>query len=67
MTRRPRALIVLLVLPFIGTLLPFLYNRELPAAGGMPFFYWYQLLWVVITSALLGAYVFFGPRGDDAE
>jgi hypothetical protein len=52
-----RALYVLLVLPFLGTLIPPIYNRDGPALFGMPFFYWYQLAWVLITAALLGVYV----------
>lgn len=47
----------LLILPFIGTLIPSLYNRAAPALGGLPFFYWYQLLWIVVTSLLLGVVV----------
>jgi hypothetical protein len=34
------------------------YNRVAPELGGIPFFYWYQLLWVVI-SAVLTAIVYF--------
>ncbi|HEY3675428.1 MAG TPA: DUF3311 domain-containing protein [Candidatus Tumulicola sp.] len=49
-----RAWYLLLLLPFVGTLLPFFYNRASPALFGLPFFYWYQLLWVVLTSLLLG-------------
>lgn len=49
-----RAWYALLVLPFIGTLFPPLYNRLEPSLFGLPFFYWYQLAWVVVTSALLG-------------
>jgi len=49
-----RAWYLLLLAPFIGTLWPALYNRLDPTLLGLPFFYWYQLLWVVITSALLG-------------
>jgi hypothetical protein len=44
---------LILVLPFIGTLFPGMYNSMTPALGGLPFFYWYQLLWVVISSALI--------------
>ena len=44
---------ILLLLPFIGLLwIPF-YNRELPALLGFPFFYWYQLAWVVLTAVLI--------------
>ena len=48
-----RAWYLLLLLPFIGTLVPPVYNRMQPALFGLPFFYWYQLLWVPLTSLLL--------------
>jgi hypothetical protein len=54
---RRRAWYLLLVLPFVGTLIPPLYNRAAPALAGLPFFYWYQLVWVVVTAALLGIVV----------
>jgi hypothetical protein len=31
------------------------YNSATPKLGGFPFFYWYQLLWVVITGVLMVA------------
>ena len=40
----------LLALPFIGLLWVPFYNQETPALFGFPFFYWYQFLWVPITS-----------------
>ena len=30
------------------------YDRMEPALFGLPFFYWYQLLWVVLGAALTG-------------
>jgi hypothetical protein len=55
----------LLVVPFIATLLPFLYNRADPTLFGMPFFYWYQLAWVLLTGSLLGLVVYLtGDSGD---
>jgi len=47
----------LLILPFVGTLIPAFYNHARPALFGIPFFYWYQLLWVPLTAALLGLVV----------
>jgi Protein of unknown function (DUF3311) len=44
----------LLLLPFIGTLCPWLYDSVRPVVAGMPFFYWYQLAWIPLTAALLG-------------
>ena len=43
---------LLLLLPFVGLLwLPFYDFRE-PALFGFPFFYWYQLAWVPLSSLL---------------
>ena len=53
-----RAAYGLLILPFAGTLIPELYNRAQPALFGMPFFYWYQLGWVILTAGLLGLAVY---------
>jgi hypothetical protein len=43
----------LLALPFIGLLWVPFYNQETPTLFGFPFFYWYQFLWVPITSLLI--------------
>ena len=43
----------LLLLPFIGLLWVPFYNGTLPALFGFPFFYWYQLAWVPVTSLLI--------------
>ena len=43
----------LLVLPFIALLWVPSYNSVEPSLGGVPFFYWYQFLWLFITSGLI--------------
>jgi hypothetical protein len=43
----------LLLLPFLGLLWVPLYNLREPVLLGFPFFYWYQLAWVPVTSLLL--------------
>jgi hypothetical protein len=43
----------LLALPFIAVLWVPFYNSVEPSLGGVPFFYWYQLLWVLISSAIV--------------
>jgi hypothetical protein len=35
-----------------------LYNRVDPTFIGMPFFYWFQLLWVFVSAALTGVVYF---------
>ncbi|MFF4361759.1 DUF3311 domain-containing protein [Streptomyces sp. NPDC001604] len=41
-----------LVAPFVAMLWVGSYARTDPALGGIPFFYWYQMLWVLISTAL---------------
>jgi hypothetical protein len=43
---------ILLLLPFIGLLWVPFYNSVEPTLFGFPFFYWYQLAWVPISSVL---------------
>jgi hypothetical protein len=50
---RPRPILLLLLLPFLGLLDVSLYNVTEPTLFGFPFFYWYQLLWVPITVLLI--------------
>jgi hypothetical protein len=45
----PRVWYVLLVAPMIGTLIPPIYNTKDPTLIGIPFFYWYLMLWVPVT------------------
>jgi len=44
---------ILLLLPLAGTLVPTVYNRSDPALIGIPFLYWYLLMWVPITVVCL--------------
>jgi hypothetical protein len=47
--------LLLLVIPFIGTLwLPFYAHVQPELGGAIPFFYWYMFLWVIITAVLTG-------------
>ena len=61
-----RAWYAILIAPFVGTLLPWFYNRAEPVLFGLPFFYWYQLAWVIVTAMLLGLVVYFTRERDDA-
>jgi hypothetical protein len=45
-----RAWYWLLLVPMVGVLIPPVYNMEDPALIGVPFFYWYQLLWVPLSA-----------------
>ena len=51
-TRRKTRLVWLLIVPFLALgWVPF-YNAVEPSLFGIPFFYWYQFLWVFLTPAL---------------
>jgi hypothetical protein len=43
---------LLLLVQFVAVLWPSFYNRADPTWVGMPFFYWYQLLWVIVGAVL---------------
>ncbi len=45
---------ILFVLPFIAMLWVSSYNRIEPSLFGFPFYYWYQLLWVLLGAAIAG-------------
>jgi hypothetical protein len=42
----------LLLIPFVGLLWVPFYNGAAPDLLGFPFFYWYQLAWVPVSSLL---------------
>lgn len=48
----------LLLIPFIGTLLPSIYSKATPVLLGMPYFYWYLILWIILTG-IIGGIVYF--------
>ena len=44
---------LLLLVPFVALLWVPFYNSTEPTLLGFPFFYWYQFLWVPLTSILI--------------
>jgi hypothetical protein len=57
---------LLFILQFIAVLWPPFYNRAEPSWIGLPFFYWYQLLWVII-SAVITAFIYLVTADDSRE
>ncbi len=47
-----RRLYWLLALPFIGLLVPPIYAFDQPTVIGIPFFYWYQIVWLPVTALI---------------
>ncbi|WP_034489017.1 DUF3311 domain-containing protein [Actinomadura oligospora] len=59
---------VLLVLPFPVYLAVPSYAKITPRLAGFPFFYWWQLLWVVLTAVCIGsAHLLTRRRGGGAR
>lgn len=52
--RRNRLVLMLLLLPLVAVLVPEFYNFSQPSIGGMPFFYWWQLLWIPGVAVCVG-------------
>lgn len=44
----------LLLLPALGLMFPGFYAKSEPELFGFPFFYWYQIGWIVLTGILTG-------------
>jgi hypothetical protein len=52
---------LLLLIQFVAVLWPPFYNKLDPTFIGLPFFYWYQLLWIII-GGVLTAVVYFNTQ-----
>jgi hypothetical protein len=52
--RRNRLVLMLLLLPLVAVLVPEFYNFSQPSIGGVPFFYWWQLLWIPGVAVCVG-------------
>ncbi len=44
----------LLLLPALALMFPGFYARTGPELFGFPFFYWYQVAWIILTSIISG-------------
>jgi len=44
-------------------LVPSVYNKTDPTLGGIPFFYWYQMLWIAV-SVVVTLVVYRATRGE---
>lgn len=57
---------LLLAVPLVGVLIPTIYNKTDPTLIGIPFFYWYQMLWVPL-SVLCTIVVYVKTREGDRD
>ena len=52
---------LLFLVQVVVILWPPLYNKVEPTLLGLPFFYWFQLLWVIVSAVFTGV-VYWAPR-----
>jgi hypothetical protein len=58
---------LLFIIPFVVMLWVPSYNRLEPDLGGIPFFYWYQLLWILLGAVIVGIVYFADIRASRAR
>jgi uncharacterized membrane protein len=59
---------VLLVVEVVAVLIPSIYGRITPKLFGFPFFYWYQLAWILVSMVLTGlVYLFTVDRRREGQ
>lgn len=46
--------LVILFIPFFVAIWVPLFNRVEPALFGIPFFYWFQFVWIVVAAIVTG-------------
>ena len=51
--RKFRYIRLLLLVPYLALIWVPFYDRALPDIAGIPFFYWYQLLWIPLGALIL--------------
>ncbi len=57
---------ILLIVPFVALLFPTWYAHSDPRLAGIPFFIWYQFLWVILGVGITGL-VYALSRGGDGS
>jgi hypothetical protein len=63
--RRGRWARFLLIIPFVALLFPTLYAHADPRFAGIPFFIWYQFLWVILGVGITGLVYALNRGGDE--
>jgi hypothetical protein len=56
-----------LIVPYVAILWVPFFNRIEPSIAGVPFFYWYQMLWIAIGALVLLPVFVVEERGGKSE
>ncbi len=58
---------ILILIPSIVNLLVPLYNKDMPEIIGIPFFYWFQTIWLVICSGFYLAFALLVKKEEEKK
>ena len=58
----PHPVYIFLVIPYVALLWTPFYNRLEPTFFGIPFFYWFQIMWAPITALMIVPVYFYHNR-----
>ena len=58
-------LAILILFPSIVNLLVPLYNKDMPEIFGIPFFYWFQTIWLIICSGFYLAFALLVKKEEE--
>ncbi len=58
-------LTILILFPSIVNLLVPLYNKDIPEIFGIPFFYWFQSIWLIICSGFYLAFALLVKKEEE--
>ena len=53
----------LLLIPYVVYLWVPTYNKVEPSLAGIPFFYWYQFVWIALTALVVWAVYLLAHKG----
>ncbi len=60
-------MVILILFPSIVNLLVPLYNKDMPEIFGIPFFYWFQTIWLIICSGFYLAFALLVKKEEEKK
>ena len=58
-------LALLILIPSLVNLVVPIYNKEMPSMFGIPFFYWFQTVWLVVCSGFYLAFAYLMKKEEE--
>lgn len=55
----------LLLIPYVAMLWIPSFNKMEPSVAGVPFFYWYQFVWIAVSALIIAVVYLLADRGSE--